>query len=253
MRWRPCSVSARSWVSANMNEALIYPPQIELVSDHACLLTFAESINDAAADVIALVTKALRNCEGIIDLVPSYTTLLVVFDTDHYDRFKITNKIKTLANKIELNSTNTSARREVVIPVYYAPEVGPDLEEVASQCNLTIDEVIKLHSETAYRAYAIGFAPGFAFLGNTPEAIRMPRKTTPRLKVPLGSVAIAEQQTAVYPSVTPGGWQILGRTPVQLVDWQSDSLALIEVGDTVRFEPITREEFLAQGGQLDGF
>lgn len=236
-----------------MHEALIYPPQMELVSDHACLLTFSESINETVADVIARVTKALRGCDGIIDVVPSYTTLLVIFDTDHYDRFKIINKIKTLSASIDLQSLAQSERREVVIPVYYAPEVGPDLEEVAEQCGLSIAEVIKLHSETSYRAFAIGFSPGFAFLGNTPEALRMPRKTTPRLKVPLGSVAIAEQQTAVYPSATPGGWQILGRTPVQLVDWQSDNLALIEVGDTVRFAPITRDEFIAQGGQLDGF
>jgi len=94
---------------------------------------------------------------------------------------------------------------------------------------------------------------GFAFLGNTPEALHVPRKTTPRLKVPIGSVAIAERQTAVYPSVTPGGWQILGRTPIALVNWASDSLALINAGDSVRFEPMTKEEFLAQGGNLDGF
>lgn len=236
-----------------MKADLIFPPHIEIVSDHACLLTFSDVISDDVADVIALVTKTLRGGEGIIDLVPSYTTLLVIFDTDHYDRFKITNKIKTLSASIDLQTITESERREVVIPVYYDPEVGPDLEEVAQQCGMSVAEVIELHSGTTYRAFAIGFSPGFAFLGNTPEAIRMPRKTTPRLKVPLGSVAIAEQQTAVYPSVTPGGWQILGRTPLQLVDWQSDSLALIEVGDCVRFQPITRDEFLAQGGQLNGF
>ena len=236
-----------------MTAPLIYPPQLDLVSDHACLLTFSDSINETVADVIAQVTKALRHCEGIIDLVPSYTTLLVIFDTDHYDRFKITNKIKSLSASVDLNTIGNNERREVIIPVYYDPEVGPDLEEVATQCQLSIEDVIRLHSSTRYRAFAIGFSPGFAFLGNTPEAIRMPRKTTPRLKVPLGSVAIAEQQTAVYPSITPGGWQILGRTPIALVDWQSESLALIEVGDMVRFNPITRDEFLAQGGQLNGF
>lgn len=236
-----------------MSNSVIFPPQMALVSDHACLLTFSESISDAAADAIALVTKALRGYEGVIDVVPSYTTLLVIFDTDHYDRFGILQHIKQLCSEIDLSSQATDSRREVVIPVYYDKEVGPDLEDVAEHCGLSVAEVIKLHSETSYRAFAIGFSPGFAFLGNTPEALRMPRKTTPRLKVPQGSVAIAEQQTAVYPSVTPGGWQILGRTPIQLVDWQSDSLALIEVGDTVRFEPISRADFLAQGGELDGF
>lgn len=235
-----------------MTQAVIFPPQMELVSDHACLLTFAESINDSAADAIALVTAALRQSQGIIDLVPSYTTLLVIFDTDHYDRFRIMRHIRKLCDGIDLSNQTTRERREVVIPVYYDPEVGPDLEDVAQHCGLSVAEVIQLHSATSYRAFAIGFSPGFAFLGNLPEALRMPRKTTPRLKVPLGSVAIAEQQTAVYPNVTPGGWQILGRTPVQLVDWQSDNLALIQVGDSVRFEPMSRSDYLAQGGQLDG-
>ncbi|WOD09091.1 carboxyltransferase domain-containing protein [Marinomonas sp. GJ51-6] len=101
---------------------------------------------------------------------------------------------------------------------------------------MSMEEVIKRHSETTYRAYAIGFTPSFAFLGNTPKELHVPRKTTPRLKVPIGSVALAENQTAVYPSVTPGGWQIIGRTPVQLVDWGSENLALIAMGDSVRFE-----------------
>lgn len=236
-----------------MSSDLLYPPQIEMVSDHACLLTFAHHISDATADRISLVTKALRDMTGIIDVVPSYTTLLVIFDTDHFDRFKIFKHINEVTASIKPDSSLKQTSREVIIPVYYDLEVGPDLQEVATYCGLSIDEVIAQHSQPRYRAYAIGFAPGFAFLGNTPEAIRMPRKTTPRLKVPLGSVAIAEQQTAVYPSVTPGGWQILGRTPLQLVDWQSDNLALIEVGDCVRFEPISRDEFLDQGGQLDGF
>ena len=198
------------------------------------------------------MAAALSQVEGIIDCVPSYTTLLVMFDSDRYDRFKITATIQAITDQLDTQSDQQNAQREVVIPVYYGPEVGPDLEDVAQHCGLTTDEVISLHSGTRYRAYAIGFSPGFAFLGNTPEALRMPRKTTPRLKVPRGSVAIAEQQTAVYPNSSPGGWQILGRTPVALVDWESDSLALIQVGDSIRFDPISREDFLAQGGQLDG-
>ncbi len=226
---------------------------IEMVSDHACLLTFSDTISNEVSDRIGLVTKKLRCIEGILDLIPSYTTLLVVFDTDHFDRFKICHQIAQVIDNLDPNEAQARDAREVVIPVYYGSEVGPDIEDVAQHCQMSVDQVIQQHSETAYRAYAIGFTPGFAFLGNTPKALHIPRKTTPRLKVPLGSVAIAEQQTAVYPSVTPGGWQIIGRTPLQLVDWGSESLALIEAGDTVRFTPISREEFLAQGGKLDGF
>ncbi|MFI8622393.1 MULTISPECIES: 5-oxoprolinase subunit PxpB [unclassified Marinomonas] len=227
--------------------------KMDMVNEQACLLRFADHIDDTVADAIGLVTRQLRDLAGIIDTIPSYTSLLVTFDVEHHDRFAICQQIQTLLDNLDMTEVTSRASREVVIPVYYAEEVGPDLQEVAKHCDMTVEEVIQLHSQTTYRAYAIGFTPGFAFLGNTPKALHIPRKNTPRLKVPIGSVAIAEQQTAVYPSVSPGGWQILGRTPTPLVDWQSDSLALIEVGDSVRFEPISRAEFLAQGGQLDGF
>ena len=228
-------------------------PNIEMVSNQACLLTFSQVISEATSNYIAQVTQHLVKLTGIVDLVPSYTTLLVVFDDDHYDRFAIFKTIRQTIEAIDPNDFSVKDQREVVIPVYYGKEVGPDIEDVARHCKLSIDEVIQRHSETTYRAYAIGFTPGFAFLGNTPDELHVPRKTTPRLKVPIGSVALAENQTAVYPSVTPGGWQIIGRTPVNLIDWGSKNLALIAMGDSVRFKPISRDEFLVQGGQLDGF
>jgi inhibitor of KinA len=228
-------------------------PHIDMVSNQACLLTFSQVISEATSNYIAQVTQHLAKLSGIVDLVPSYTTLLVVFDDDHYDRFAMFKTIRQTIDVIDPNDFSIKDQREVVIPVYYGKEVGPDIENVANHCKLSIDEVIKRHHETTYRAYAIGFTPGFAFLGNTPDELHVPRKTTPRLKVPLGSVALAENQTAVYPSVTPGGWQIIGRTPINLIDWGSKNLALIAMGDSVRFEPISRDEFLVQGGQLDGF
>lgn len=228
-------------------------PNIEMVSNQACLLTFSKVISEATSNYIAQVTQRLKSLAGVIDLVPSYTTLLVVFDDDHFDRFAIFKTIRQTIETIDPNDFSIKDQREVVIPVYYGKEVGPDIEDVASHCKLSIDEIIRRHHETTYRAYAIGFTPGFAFLGNTPDELHVPRKTTPRLKVPVGSVALAENQTAVYPSVTPGGWQIIGRTPVNLIDWGSKNLALIAMGDSVRFEPISRDEFLVLGGQLDGF
>jgi len=228
-------------------------PNLEMVSNQACLLTFSQVISEATSNYIAQVTQHLAKLSGIVDLVPSYTTLLVVFDDDHYDRFAIFKTIRQTIENIDPNNFSSTDQREVVIPVYYGKEVGPDIEDVANHCKLSLDEVIKRHSETTYRAYAIGFTPGFAFLGNTPDELHVPRKTTPRLKVPIGSVALAENQTAVYPSVTPGGWQIIGRTPINLIDWSSKNLALIAMGDSVRFESISRDEFLEQGGQLDGF
>ncbi|MCB5162990.1 5-oxoprolinase subunit PxpB [Marinomonas algarum] len=228
-------------------------PSIDMVSNQACLLTFGQTINESTSNHIAQITQSLKHLEGVVDLVPSYTTLLVVFDDDCYDRFAIVKAIRHAIATIDPNKSTVADQREVVIPVYYHQEVGPDIDDVARHCQLSADEVIQRHHSTTYRAYAIGFTPGFAFLGNTPDELHVSRKSTPRLKVPIGSVAIAENQTAVYPSVTPGGWQIIGRTPINLIDWGSENLALIAMGDSVRFEPISKEEFLALGGQLDGF
>ena len=139
------------------------------------------------------------------------------------------------------------------MPVYYGPEVGLDLDEVCDYSGLSRDEVVRIHSEQTYRVYAIGFSPGFAYLGITDQRIALPRKATPRQKVPTGSVGIAGSQTAIYPSATPGGWQIVGRTPQKMIDWDSDSLALVAVGDKVRFRSIDRQQYLELGGSLDEF
>ncbi len=227
-------------------------PNIDMVSDHACLLSFSQSISEATSKRIAQLTQHLKSVVGVVDLVPSYTTLLVVFDGDYYGRMAICKAIHQTIAAANQDDFVLDNLREVVLPVYYAQEVGFDLDCVAEHCQLGVAEVIKLHSERTYRAYAIGFTLGFAFLGITADALHIPRKATPRLKVPAGSVAIAENQSGVYPSATPGGWQIIGRTPVQLVDWDSDNIALIAMGDSVKFEPISRDEFLALGGQLGG-
>jgi KipI family sensor histidine kinase inhibitor len=137
-----------------------------------------------------------------------------------------------------------------VLPVYYAGEVGEDLESLAQHAGLSTAEVIDLHSSTEYRVYAIGFAPGFAYLGQVDERIAAPRLTTPRLKVPRGAVAIADRQTAVYPAVSPGGWNLIGRCPVRMFDPDAEPTMPVTVGDRVRFEPVSRERFLALGGEL---
>ncbi|HDY82106.1 MAG TPA: carboxyltransferase domain-containing protein, partial [Halieaceae bacterium] len=134
--------------------------------------------------------------------------------------------------------------------VYYAAEVGEDLESLAQHAGLSTAEVIDLHSSTEYRVYAIGFAPGFAYLGQVDERIAAPRLTTPRLKVPRGAVAIADRQTAVYPAVSPGGWNLIGRCPVRMFDPDAEPTMPVTVGDRVRFEPVSRERFVALGGDL---
>lgn len=229
-------------------------PQLQIVSPEACLLRFSETINEATADQIIWAVQKLKKLAGIQDLVPSYTTILVNFDSTAISRNDLVAKLESiLAESTRVDMSSQAQGKTLVIPVYYGEEVGPDLAEVAAHCKLSIADVIARHSMQTYRAYAVGFTPGYSFLGNTAKALHIPRKSSPRLKVPKGSVAIAENQTAVYPSVTPGGWRIIGRTPLEMIDWDSETLGIIATGDKVKFEAISKEEFLAQGGTLDGF
>ena len=125
-----------------------------------------------------------------------------------------------------------------------------DADEICEHTGLTFEEVINIHASTTYRVYAIGFAPGFAYLGNTDSRIEIPRKQTPRLKVPPGSLAIADRQTAIYPKQSPGGWQIIGRTPVSLIDFERENLTVFEMGAQVTFTRIDKATFLKMGGVL---
>ena len=147
-------------------------------------------------------------------------------------------------------ATEDTAGRQVALPVFYSPEVGPDLLSLAKAKDLSPDDVIRLHHEHEYRVYAIGFAPGFAYLGQVNEQLATARLATPRAKVPRGAVGIADQQTAVYPSESPGGWNLIGRCPIRMFDPNVMDASKVNVGDRVRFEPIDRETFLEFGGEL---
>jgi len=138
-------------------------PHIEMVSNHACLLTFSQVISEATSNYIALVTQKLTGLDGIIDLVPSYTTLLVVFDDDEYDRFAIFKALRQSIEAVDPNDFSLNDQRDVVIPVHCSQEVGPDLEGGPKRCKRSSNERSKRHNETVYRAYACGLTPGFAF------------------------------------------------------------------------------------------
>jgi KipI family sensor histidine kinase inhibitor len=166
--------------------------------------------------------------------------------TDHMSVIK---RLHGIGNAT-MQGDSTTAGREIVLPVYYSTESGADLEHLAEQAELSIADVIALHSGTEYRVYAIGFAPGFAYLGHVDPRIAAPRLPTPRQKVPRGSVAIADRQTAVYPAASPGGWNLIGNCPQRLFDPHAKPVMPVAVGDRVRFEAITRERFLARGGEL---
>jgi inhibitor of KinA len=180
--------------------------------------------------------KLLRNClAGVLDIVPSYTTLLVTFEPSFVEGRCVEDWLRTALNEPVLDeSTDTHL---VTIPVWYGGVYGPDLANVAAVHHLSAAEVIAIHSTAEYRIFLIGFSPGFAYLGGLSERIATPRLAQPRSSVPAGSVGIAGQQTGIYPQATPGGWQIIGRTNQVMFDPDRSDPCLLQPGDLVRFVP----------------
>ncbi|WP_188008614.1 5-oxoprolinase subunit PxpB [Grimontia hollisae] len=226
--------------------------RIESVNEQTLIVYFGDNIDETvAADVNRAIFQVRESLGDLVtDMIPSYNSMLVGFDLNRTDRFDIIKRIRLALESSTSEINDRSDNQVVEIPVYYGEEVALDMPDVCEKTGLDSASVIKLHSQREYRVYAIGFSPGFAYLGSLDDAIVVPRKSTPRLKVPTGSVGLADNQTAIYPSSTPGGWQIIGRTPLNMVDWDSDSLAKVNVGNRVKFCPIDREEFLKQGGVL---
>lgn len=226
---------------------------IQSVNECSLIICLGDEITPDIADKVKRAGEIIRTSFGdvLVDMISSYTSILVTYDVSKIDNLSIKGKLKKLLECKDLSDEHPTLNNEIILPVYYGPEVALDLQEICEFSGITAPEVIEIHSNTPYRVYAIGFSPGFAYLGNIDSKISIPRKTTPRLKVPSGSVGIADTQTAIYPSNTPGGWQIVGRTPLKMIDWNSESLALMEVGDKVRFEPISRERFIELGGSFD--
>jgi inhibitor of KinA len=187
---------------------------------------------------------------GFIESVPAYSSLTIFFDPLDRTLFSKVNDGETSAwvsahvSACIVNLASQSSPNNLVcIPVCYDPEFGPDLSFVSSQCGLELDDLITLHTSVEYRVYMIGFVPGFPYLGMTDPRLDVPRKKTPLMKVPEGSVALAGRQTGIYPLSTPGGWQIIGRTPLRLFDPSKPDPFLLRPGMTVRFDRIDRDDF----------
>lgn len=220
---------------------------IEQVSVDSLLLGLSDAIDPALPARLATLCDLLEKNDDhwLVDLVPAYTTLLVTWDPLITDYQAVRDRVLDCLSQSDSDTTRAAARLHR-IPVWYSTNSGPDLEAVAHHAGISIDEVIRIHSETRYLVYALGFAPGFAFLGETDERIAMPRKQTPRARVPAGSVAIANRQTAIYPLESPGGWQLIGMSPVRLFNPQD--LSLLKTGDEVQFCPVTEAEYREMAG-----
>ncbi len=214
-------------------------------SDRSLLVSFGEQIT---LESHLHVTRLLRWLElepiaGIRNLHPAYCSLLVTFDALKLTHDELEAVLCGYLDRLE--DLPLPDPRQVEIPVCYGGELGPDLNEVANLHGITPAQVIELHSSTTYVVYFLGFVPGFAYLGELPEMLATPRLPAPRRSVPPGSVGIAGNQTGVYPFATPGGWRLIGRTPVSMFKPNRSEMSLLAIGDRVRFTPISNEQFAA--------
>ena len=234
-----------------MNEIRPNFPHIQLAGEKAFIIYFGDRISEGISKQVCAMATRVRRSLGcrLIDLIPSYASLLVLYDPFQAGHTEIRAMLEDCLKQPSTATDNATGRR-VTLPVYYSSEVGPDLLSMAEIKGLLTEDVIRLHHERVYHVYAIGFAPGFAYLGQVNERLATARLTTPRAKVPRGAVGIADQQTAVYPSESPGGWNLIGRCPVRMFDPNALDALKVNVGDRVRFEPIDRGTFLGMGGEL---
>jgi inhibitor of KinA len=207
------------------------------LGDSAITMTVGEGISIELSDLVAARARAIvaERIAGVNDVVPSYASVTVHYDPSIIEYRELHRRlIDVIESEIGHSADQTSAV-EHVIPVRYT---GEDLDYVADQTRLSRKEVIEIHSAARYRVFVIGFVPGFAYLGPLDQRLVLPRRKSPRKRVPAGSVAIAEAQTAVYPSETPGGWHLIGITDVRMFDPNRRSPSLLAVGDLVRFEAV---------------
>ena len=197
-------------------------------------------INRSVHNLLLSIEK--QGIPGILDMVPTYRSILINYDPLTLPPNELEERVRELTQ--DLDETPPAASRVVELPTSYGGEHGSDLGYVAEHNGLTEEEVIALHSGTDYLVYMMGFTPGFTYLGGMSEKIATPRLQTPRTAIPAGSVGIAERQTGVYPIESPGGWQLIGRTPVRLFDPSKQPPVIAEPGDYIRFVPVSPKEYL---------
>lgn len=227
----------------------IYP-----LNEHAITIELGDEISEAIhRRVVALRDEILKKSfAGLLDIVTAYTTVTIFFDPElvsslPYDGKTPFNKVEMfLRERLDHLKENTSLSSETVItiPVCYDVEYGFDLEWVASHHQTSPEEIIRRHTSETFTVFMIGFTPGFPYMGILPPYLESPRKQNPRIQVPAGSIGLAGKQTGIYPFATPGGWQIIGRTPLKLFEATSSTPSLLKPGDRIRFEAISKDQFI---------
>jgi len=227
-------------------------PKYLVAGDSAVVVEFGNAIDPTVNNLVNQLMLNIDNKrpDGVLDMVPSYRSLMIYYDPliNSFEQLvKELKEIKGLDNDFSKREFRT-----VEIPTLYGGEMGPDLSFVAEHNELSIEQVIEIHSGAEYRVYMLGFSPGFPYLGGMPESIETPRLSSPRTLIPAGSVGIAEKQTGIYPNASPGGWRLIGKTPIKLFNPEAYPPALLQPGDHVKFVPIDEETFDKLKTSLNG-
>jgi len=214
---------------------------IRPASDRSLLVSFGESFSPEAHDWVRRLTRALEGVRGILNLHPAYVSVLIDFDP----RLAVHSDIEALVRErlASAPAADPEPPRLIEIPVVYGGECGPDLADVAAHAHMTPERVVALHADVLYEVCFVGFATCFPYLLGLPAELATPRLATPRKLVPAGSVAIGGSQAGIYPLASPGGWRLIGRTPLRLFDPQSAPPPLLGMGDRVRFVPVAEAQF----------
>jgi KipI family sensor histidine kinase inhibitor len=231
------------------------PVRFLAAGDTALVVEFGDQVDRVISDRVIGLADAVgaQAIPGVVELVPTFRSLMV-----HYDPLRISYADLEAAIAPLLDGIGAVRHhgRRFTLPVAYGGAFGPDLEEVAERTGMSSEDVIRLHTSVAYHVYAIGFLPGYSYMGDGPAELSLPRRESPRLRVPMGSVSIAFRQVGIYSLESPGGWNLLGRTPVRLFDTRRQTPVLFAPGDEVRLEPISPDRFHqlaveAAAGRLD--
>jgi len=226
-------------------------PIIEPLGDTALTIHFGDKINSNVSETVFSFFQTLKqkSIPGITDIIPAYSSLSIVYDIIEVRKnSRSKTAFEYLQNIIQeilhtKRNEYPTENRFFEIPVCYHPSVGIDIEEISTYKNLSTEELIHLHSNNVYRVYMLGFLPGFPYMGSLNEKLEIPRKKTPRTNILAGSIGIAGLQTGIYPLNSPGGWNIIGQTPVQLFKSNRENPCLLQPGDNVIFTPISMTEF----------
>lgn len=218
-------------------------PRIYSIHDQALTIEFSQEISEESNMLVIAFQHAIESApfKGFIESVPAYSSITIYVDVD-CDLSAIKEELLNLSMQLTAEK-NTDKKNSIIIPVCYDPTLGFDLPWVAEYLHCSAEEIIALHIQQIYRVYMIGFIPGFPYMGILPEKLQVPRKQTPSMKIPMGSVAIAGKQTGIYPAEVPGGWHVIGRTPLKMFDKTKEPCSYLNAGDMVQFKAIALEEF----------